>query len=53
MDFDYSKFCPDCGCQLLHTEGCLLCPHCGWSECGYYEERSDELENKTGKSFKL
>lgn len=26
-------FCPDCGCSLIHMEGCLTCPKCGWSEC--------------------
>lgn len=28
------QFCPDCGCQLIHQEGCALCPYCGYSACG-------------------
>lgn len=26
-------FCPDCGAQLIHTEGCMMCACCGWSAC--------------------
>lgn len=25
--------CPDCGSSVVHTEGCLKCPSCGWSKC--------------------
>lgn len=25
--------CPVCNAKLIHTEGCLLCPVCGWSAC--------------------
>ncbi len=25
--------CPDCGCSVEHTEGCLKCPSCGWTKC--------------------
>ena len=29
------EFCPepDCGAQLIHTEGCMMCACCGWSAC--------------------
>ncbi|MBN2494942.1 MAG: vitamin B12-dependent ribonucleotide reductase [Deltaproteobacteria bacterium] len=26
--------CPDCGGTVEHTEGCMLCPACGFSRCG-------------------
>jgi len=26
--------CPDCGGKLIHQEGCLMCPICGYSYCG-------------------
>lgn len=26
--------CPECGSQLIYSEGCLKCPNCGWSKCG-------------------
>ena len=25
--------CPDCGCSLIHEEGCLNCRVCGFSKC--------------------
>ncbi len=25
--------CPECGEVLLHTNGCVLCGHCGYSPC--------------------
>ena len=28
------EFCHDCGSQMIHTEGCALCPCCGYSACG-------------------
>jgi hypothetical protein len=39
------EYCPDCGSQVLHIEGCNLCPCCGWSACGcgiYCEKRKPE-----------
>lgn len=27
------EFCPECGGQVIFTEGCLFCPACGWSAC--------------------
>jgi uncharacterized Zn finger protein (UPF0148 family) len=44
------EFCPECGCQLIHQEGCSLCPCCGYSECGgcgvLTELSGEEGENK-------
>jgi ribonucleoside-diphosphate reductase alpha chain len=25
--------CPDCGGPLVHGEGCILCPICGFTHC--------------------
>jgi ribonucleoside-diphosphate reductase alpha chain len=25
--------CPDCGCELVMTEGCNSCPSCGYTKC--------------------
>jgi glycosyltransferase involved in cell wall biosynthesis len=25
--------CPDCGCELVHQEGCERCPCCGYGRC--------------------
>lgn len=33
MQFLKESFCPECGSQLLHVEGCLFCPNCGYSHC--------------------
>ncbi|MFP4562872.1 MAG: adenosylcobalamin-dependent ribonucleoside-diphosphate reductase [Spirochaetia bacterium] len=27
------KLCGSCGEHLIYKEGCLTCPHCGWSKC--------------------
>jgi hypothetical protein len=29
-----ARACPDCGGPLVHAEGCVLCPVCGYSACG-------------------
>jgi hypothetical protein len=29
-----SRACPDCGGPLVHAEGCVTCPVCGFSACG-------------------
>jgi ribonucleoside-diphosphate reductase alpha chain len=28
-----SQTCPECGCTIEHSEGCLKCANCGWSKC--------------------
>ena len=40
MKFSFSKgkeammeFCPECEAQLIHAEGCMFCPCCGYSKC--------------------
>jgi ribonucleoside-diphosphate reductase alpha chain len=31
---DKSKnLCPQCGCELQPTIGCMTCPSCGWTKC--------------------
>ena len=33
-DDDKVKVCPDCGNEeLIYTNGCVVCPQCGWSRC--------------------
>ena len=27
------KYCPDCGAQLEHEGGCVICRNCGYSKC--------------------
>ncbi|MFN6992371.1 MAG: hypothetical protein ACK4MM_06580, partial [Fervidobacterium sp.] len=27
------KNCPECGTTLIHGEGCVTCPECGWGIC--------------------
>ena len=29
----FNQNCPDCGCSIEHSEGCLKCNNCGWSKC--------------------
>lgn len=31
---DGSTVCPDCGMELEHDGGCVLCRNCGYSKCG-------------------
>lgn len=26
--------CPECGEELIHEDGCVQCPRCGFSLCG-------------------
>lgn len=33
-----TAICPNCGNLLVHQEGCLSCPSCGWSECDFGNE---------------
>ena len=32
-DFGFMPGCPDCGAQLVMTEGCISCKGCGFSRC--------------------
>ncbi len=32
-EIQYSDLCPECGENLLFTEGCISCPSCGYSKC--------------------
>lgn len=27
--------CPDCGGPLVHGEGCVCCPVCGFTHCSW------------------
>jgi hypothetical protein len=29
-----AQTCPECGGPLIHAEGCVACPICGYSACG-------------------
>lgn len=29
-----SRNCPECGCELEHESGCVVCRGCGYSKCG-------------------
>lgn len=26
--------CPECGADITHQDGCVICPNCGYSKCG-------------------
>ena len=43
-------FCPDCGSQLLHLEGCLFCPCCGYSACSCEVCNGEEIKNVQSKA---
>jgi ribonucleoside-diphosphate reductase alpha chain len=32
-DFGFMPGCPDCGSQLMMSEGCISCKNCGFSRC--------------------
>ncbi|HEY4509921.1 MAG TPA: hypothetical protein VJC15_02975, partial [Candidatus Paceibacterota bacterium] len=32
-DFGFMPGCPDCGTQLVMSEGCISCKSCGFSRC--------------------
>lgn len=40
------SICPECGNQLIHQEGCLICPSCGWSECGFGQTELSAYDDK-------
>jgi len=29
----HQALCPECKTTIEHLEGCLKCPHCGWTKC--------------------
>lgn len=29
----HAKFCPDCGSEMEHEGGCVICRNCGYSKC--------------------
>ena len=43
-------FCPECGSQLLHLEGCLFCLGCGWSVCTCKICNGEEIKNVQSKT---
>jgi ribonucleoside-diphosphate reductase alpha chain len=30
----YHGTCPECGAEITHQDGCVICPNCGFSKCG-------------------
>ncbi|MFW6380909.1 MAG: TSCPD domain-containing protein [Bacillota bacterium] len=32
--FNNGAICPECGHELEHEGGCVVCRNCGWSKCG-------------------
>ncbi len=32
--YDNGSVCPECGHELEHEGGCVVCRNCGWSHCG-------------------
>ena len=33
LDSAKMRFCPECGADILHEGGCVICPQCGFSKC--------------------
>ncbi len=29
----FLRTCPECGADLIHANGCVLCSQCGYSPC--------------------
>ena len=41
------KYCPECGCELKRSEGCVSCPQCGWGLCSQVMKKQDKkLQDK-------
>jgi ribonucleoside-diphosphate reductase alpha chain len=34
VDTKNIKNCPECGCEVEHEGGCVVCRSCGYSKCG-------------------
>lgn len=32
------KKCPECGNEIVYSEGCIICHNCGFSACGQKEK---------------
>lgn len=52
------EFCPECGAQILHMEGCDLCACCGYSSCNCgicngKEEADVQSEDRARPSEKI
>lgn len=33
LDSAKMRFCPECGADIIHEGGCVICPQCGFSKC--------------------
>jgi ribonucleoside-diphosphate reductase alpha chain len=33
LDSTKMRFCPECGADIIHEGGCVICPQCGFSKC--------------------
>ena len=33
LQIDNHEKCPECGGNIKHDNGCIICPECGWSKC--------------------
>lgn len=33
VEYAKGEKCPDCGTEVKHENGCVLCPSCGWTKC--------------------
>jgi hypothetical protein len=45
------EFCPECGCQLLHTDNSAICTYCGHFSCECSECIQNERSPYGGKDI--